>query len=105
MQHNACAAGGVSEFTNSEQLMYVAVRLWTSAEQLGGRELCSILNEAIRTDAEATVAHAAMVTQARRSVHPRGGESASLPTRSRQVASAWPAPCTDMGMGMGHGHG
>ena len=45
VMHDDDRATGVSEFTNSEQLMYVAVRLWTSAEQLGGRELCSILNE------------------------------------------------------------
>ena len=32
----------------ASQLMLIAVRLWTSAEQLGGREFCSLLNQALR---------------------------------------------------------
>jgi len=66
VQRNAALAGGVNEFTNPADLMHVAVRLWTSAETLGAppRELCAMLNEAIRTDAEATIGHVAMLCHA-----------------------------------------
>ena len=38
---------------STEGVEDMAVRLWTSAERYTGRELCSILNEAIRSDARA----------------------------------------------------
>ena len=63
LQANAFTSGGLTEVLSAQQLMYIAVRLWTSAERLCGREFCSILNEAIRTDAAATIGPAAMVTQ------------------------------------------
>ena len=44
--------------------MFVAVRLWTSAETLGGREFCALLNAALRDDTEPAVGHAATVTHA-----------------------------------------
>jgi len=44
--------------------MHVAVRLWTSAATLHGREFCSILNQALREDAEDTIGHAATITHA-----------------------------------------
>ena len=61
---NASLGGGAVEFTDPQQLMYVAVRLWTSAEKLRGRELCSMLNEATRADAAQTIDHTVMVVQA-----------------------------------------
>ena len=41
-------AGGVGadEILRPDQLMYIAVRLWTSAATLRGREFCSLLNQA-----------------------------------------------------------
>ena len=62
-QRNTSMAGGAEEFTNPAQLMYVAVRLWTTAVALHQRELCAILNEAIRNDAPANIHHAAMIAQ------------------------------------------
>ena len=62
VQSSASLAGGAAEFTSPDSLMYTAVRLWTSAKRLRRRELCAILNEAIRSDK--AVAHAAMITQA-----------------------------------------
>merc|ERR1711904_548941 len=44
--------------------MHVAVRLWTSAHTLRGRELCSVLNEAIRNDKPDVIIHAAVITHA-----------------------------------------
>ena len=38
LQRNAATAGGLDELLNPTQLMHIAVRLWTSAEQLGRRE-------------------------------------------------------------------
>lgn len=64
VQRNASVAGGIDEFVDPEQLMYVAVRLWTSAELLCGREFCAILNETIRRDAPGEVGRAATVAQA-----------------------------------------
>jgi hypothetical protein len=64
LQANAFTSGGLTEVLSAQQLMYIAVRLWTSAERLCGREFCSILNEAIRTDAAATMGPAAKITQA-----------------------------------------
>ena len=61
---NASLAGGTSEFTRPEQLMYVIVRLWTSALRLGRHEFCSILNLALIKDDAQTMAHTAMITQA-----------------------------------------
>ena len=61
----AAMDGGVAdEFLKPEQLMYIAVRLWTSAATLRGRELCSLLNQALREDAESSIAHAATITHA-----------------------------------------
>ena len=42
--------------------MHIAVRLWTSAATLGGREFCSILNQALREDNRERVTHASVVT-------------------------------------------
>ena len=38
--------GGADEILRPEQLMYIAVRLWTSAATLHEREFCSLLNQA-----------------------------------------------------------
>ena len=38
--------GGADEILRPDQLMYIAVRLWTSAATLRGREFCSLLNQA-----------------------------------------------------------
>ena len=63
--------------------MYIAVRLWTSAEKLGGRELCGVLNEAIRNDAPQSIEHVAMLTQAINAfcVNRRGGRPSGAPVR------------------------
>ena len=45
LQENAFTSGGMAEVLSAQQLMHIAVRLWTSAEKLGEREFCSILNE------------------------------------------------------------
>jgi len=58
------AADGDSELLQPSQLMFVAVRLWTSAAKLGGREFCSILNEALRDDTPPAVDHAVTITHA-----------------------------------------
>ena len=42
--------GGVSELVG--EVGTIAIRLWTSAKKLNGRELCSIFNQAIRDDNE-----------------------------------------------------
>jgi hypothetical protein len=64
VQRAASLAGGAEEFTDPTQVMYVAVRLWTSAHTLGGRELCSVLNEAIRNDEPDAINHAAIIAHA-----------------------------------------
>ena len=67
VQENAIIAGITptgAEFSNPAQIMYVAVRLWTSSALLGGRELCSILNEAIRKDEPGVIGHGAMIAHA-----------------------------------------
>ena len=64
VQSAASLQGGVQEFTDPAQVMHVAVRLWTSAYTLRGRELCSVLNEAIRNDEPAVVFHAVVITKA-----------------------------------------
>ena len=50
------------------QLMHIAIRLWTSAHTLGGREFCSILNQVLRDDDRERVVHASAVTHAVRAV-------------------------------------
>ena len=40
--------GGVDEFLNEVET--IAIRLWTSPQKLQNRELCSIFNQAIRSD-------------------------------------------------------
>ena len=57
-------AGGTEELLQPSHLMFIAVRLWTSAATLGGREFCSILNEALRNDTAATISHVATITHA-----------------------------------------
>mmetsp|Transcript_13418 Transcript_13418/g.20713 ORF Transcript_13418/g.20713 Transcript_13418/m.20713 type:complete len:270 (-) Transcript_13418:155-964(-) len=48
LQNKTLSQGGVEELMG--KLETVAIRLWTSSEMLRNRELCSIFNEAIRTD-------------------------------------------------------
>ncbi|EOD04915.1 hypothetical protein EMIHUDRAFT_121530 [Emiliania huxleyi CCMP1516] len=60
----AMGAGSASELLQPKQLMFIAVRLWTSADLLGSREFCSLLNEALRSDDAAAIAHAAAITHA-----------------------------------------
>ena len=60
----AMGGGAAAELLQPSQLMFVAVRLWTSAETLGGREFCSLLNQAIRDDAAGTIAHAVTIAHA-----------------------------------------
>ena len=50
LQRNALHQGGITELLN--EIQHVTVRMWTSAETLRDRELCSIFNEAIREDAD-----------------------------------------------------
>ena len=57
-------AGGADEILRPDQLMYIAVRLWTSAATLRGREFCSLLNQALREDGADTIDHAATCTHA-----------------------------------------
>ena len=54
----------MAEFTDPASLMYVAVRLWTSAELLRGVEFCAMLNGAVRADVAETIEHVAVVTNA-----------------------------------------
>ena len=61
---SAIGVGGSAEVLQADQLMYIAVRLWTSATKLGGREFCSILNDAIRRDAKDTIDHAVTIAHA-----------------------------------------
>jgi len=56
--------GGADEILRPDQLMYIAVRLWTSAATLRGREFCSLLNQALREDGADTIDHAATCTHA-----------------------------------------
>ena len=60
----AMGAGSASELLQPKQLMFIAVRLWTSADTLGSREFCSLLNEALRNDDADAIAHAAAITHA-----------------------------------------
>ena len=60
VQSNAVRAGGLDEVLNDVQ--YVAVRMWTTAEQLCGRELCGLINEALREDS--AVEHTAVFCRA-----------------------------------------
>ena len=64
VQSNAATAGGLGEVLKPAQLMHIAVRLWTTAEELGGRELCAILNAAIRRDEPAVITHVAAIAHA-----------------------------------------
>lgn len=77
----AMQGGGTDEILQPEQLMYIAVRLWTSAETLRGREFCSLLNQALREDNAASIAHAATITHAINTfcVVRRGGNPVSWP--------------------------
>ena len=56
--------GGADEILRPDQLMYIAVRLWTSAATLRGREFCSLLNQALREDGADTIDHAVTCTHA-----------------------------------------
>jgi hypothetical protein len=82
VEQNAAHAGGLVEFFNEVQ--HVAVRMWTSAEQLDGKELCWILNEALREDE--AVDHTAVISRALNAfcVRRQAGGGPSLQTR-------WPA--------------
>ena len=60
----ALGEGGSHELLQPSQLMYITVRLWTSAATLGGREFCSILNQALREDTEPMITPAATITHA-----------------------------------------
>ena len=79
IQQNAASAGGLAEFLNEVQP--VAVRMWTSAEQLAGKELCGILNEALRDDE--AVDHTAVISRALNAfcVQRSAGSGPSLQTR------------------------
>ena len=48
--NEALAAGGVAEILDEAALSRFAVRVWTSQQLWGGREFCSLLNQAIRED-------------------------------------------------------
>jgi len=74
-------AGGTEELLQPSHLMFVAVRLWTSAATLGGREFCSILNEALRDDTAATISHAATITHALNSFCVTRRASSAQPVR------------------------
>jgi hypothetical protein len=56
--------GGADEILRPDQLMYIAVRLWTSTATLRGREFCSLLNQALREDGADTIGHAATIAHA-----------------------------------------
>ena len=60
----AMGAGSDSELLQPELLMFIAVRLWTSADTLGSREFCSLLNEALRNDDADAIADATVITHA-----------------------------------------
>eukprot|EP00401_Gymnodinium_catenatum_P041986 CAMPEP_0117548876 /NCGR_PEP_ID=MMETSP0784-20121206/47874_1 /TAXON_ID=39447 /ORGANISM="" /LENGTH=434 /DNA_ID=CAMNT_0005345843 /DNA_START=46 /DNA_END=1346 /DNA_ORIENTATION=+ len=60
----AMGEGGSAELLQPNQLMFIAVRLWTSALTLRGREFCALLNQAIRDDDDATIGHAAIIAHA-----------------------------------------
>lgn len=46
------------------EVQAIATRLWSSAEQVGGREFCSLLNHAIRTDDEELLPSATIIVRA-----------------------------------------
>ena len=60
----ALDAGNAEELLLPDQIKYIAVRLWTSQATLGGREFCSILNQALRDDNEPAIDHAVSITHA-----------------------------------------
>ena len=60
----AHADDGMTELLQPKKLMYIAVRLWTSALQFRGREFCSILNKALRDDNSLCVEPAATIVHA-----------------------------------------
>ena len=80
----AIGDGGSAELLQASQLKFIAVRLWTSATTLGEREFCSILNDAIRDDAAATIRHAVTITHALNSFCVTRRQDSATPT-------AWPA--------------
>lgn len=81
----ALAAGGISEMLDEAALSRFAVRVWTSQQQWGGREFCSLLNQAVREDgalAPATLRPAVVLCRAINDVLCCSGRTVS--------ASAWP---------------
>ena len=61
VQRLAFTAGGLDELIDADKLKCCAMRMYTTAEAFQGRELCSILNEALRMD---EVIHAVTITRA-----------------------------------------
>ena len=60
----AMGEDSAAELLQPRLLMFIAVRFWTSADTFGSREFCSLLNEALRSDAADAIAHAAAITHA-----------------------------------------
>ena len=65
---NAITAG-VDEMFDSKKVPFIAVRTWTTAEQLeggtgDGLEMCSMLNKALRDDNAEVMRHAAIICRA-----------------------------------------
>jgi len=64
VQENAFRAGE-DELYRKDSIPFIAVRLWTTGEKLGGRvELCSILNQALREDEVDVMPHVAVIVRA-----------------------------------------
>jgi len=68
VQRNAVTAGGDEAF-ESKKVPFIAVRTWTTAEQMeggmgGGLELCSILNKVLREDVAEIMDAAAIICRA-----------------------------------------
>lgn len=84
--NEALAAGGVAEILDEAALNRFAVRVWTSQQQWGGREFCSLLNQAVREDgtlSPATLRPAVMLCRAINDVLCCGNRASG--------ASEWPS--------------